>query len=74
MIRAEFESLMDTEGWSPEQRFQWRRITPLCDVETFRREMCRPDGVIWFKQEETGAIIRRVWKRVWDRAWDKTDA
>jgi hypothetical protein len=46
MTRGEFEAMMSADGWLPAQRHPWRNITPLCDVETFRREMARPDGMI----------------------------
>jgi hypothetical protein len=74
MTRSEFEAFMDVEGWSSDQKWQWRRITPLCDAGTFKVEMSRPNGFIEFRQEETGAVIRRVWKRMWETMPDIADA
>jgi hypothetical protein len=65
MTRKEFEDLMEEDGWPPDHRWQWRRITPLCDAATFRREMAKSDGFIEFRKEETGDVLRRAWKRFW---------
>lgn len=46
MTRAEFEALMDAEGWTPLQRSLWAGFTPLGTADEFRRERLKPDGLI----------------------------
>ena len=64
MTRDEFNALMIGDGWNEAQQRLWRTCTPLCDADTFRREMARPDGMIevQFLDEKTPSLLK--WTRM----------
>jgi hypothetical protein len=64
MTDQEFDDLMQSDGWSRQQRALWRSIIPVCDPDTFRREMSRPDGIIEYVHRQTGDLRRLFWKRM----------
>lgn len=63
MTRPEFEAFMAPEKWTPEQIKLWRLYTPICDVETFKSEMSRPDGMIEVQNADEDKPSRLSWWR-----------
>lgn len=64
MTRHQFEALMDANGWSLAERARWSGITPLCDVDTFNREMARPDGMIPVDRDDAAPLTERLLRLV----------
>ena len=46
MTREEFEQFMDGEQWTPRQRQQFARFTPIDRPAVVRNEISRTDGIV----------------------------
>jgi hypothetical protein len=57
MTRDEFAKyIFEGEQWTPARleavRMAKDGMIPICDVQTFEREVARPDGIIPFRKDE----------------------